>query len=549
MFRLMFFALALTFGAGDGLESSILYLSGASCIEELSEDELQRYESLSERPLDLNLASRSRLLSSGLFTPFQTASLLAYRDENGDVLSLNELALVDGFSAEFAAALKPFIVLTSSNAPGHRQDKRFRHSLTVGGSIRQATDTGESEEIEHTQRLRYQASIGERAEFFWTTRTTYSDQDWSLGTISAAYYGRRRLGKIVVGNYSARFGQGLASWSGFIMSSYSSIASFSRNGNGIAPTGSTSADNFGIASEWIFGNWNLSGGYSFSNGSAILNLARNGRNYSLGTTATLECASLHWRVSLPDLSIFGELCSTYLGKASGIAGVVWVPAYGRKYALQLRYYNPVHNKYSGIALGSESFIHVITLDAGIKLQEEAVATPDELWALTQFRGLAVLKPKIRLGAYTLSPQLRVSERYRPGDNAPLRSDLRADLMVEVQGWQLGGRYNVVWCKDFAWLAYIQTGRKTERYSISLRGGIFRVDNWDDRIYVYQQDAPGTFNVPAFYGRGWNLSLYAALHLNKCHSIWLRAETLHYPMNPTPKAGRWELKLQYRWKLT
>ena len=39
-------------------ESAMLYLSGASCIEELPQDELERYQSLSEHPLDLNLAGR-----------------------------------------------------------------------------------------------------------------------------------------------------------------------------------------------------------------------------------------------------------------------------------------------------------------------------------------------------------------------------------------------------------------------------------------------------------------------------------------------------------
>ena len=80
-----------------------------------------------------------------------------------------------------------------------------------------------------------------------------------------------------------------------------------------------------------------------------------------------------------------------------------------------------------------------------------------------------------------------------------------------------------------------------------RGGIFRIDEWNDRIYVYQQDAPGTFNVPAFYGRGWNLSLYAAVHLGRHHSIWLRLDCVQYPWNLTPKQGKLECRLQYRWR--
>ncbi|MCR5841156.1 MAG: hypothetical protein K6G86_03665, partial [Bacteroidales bacterium] len=47
-------------------QDALLFLTGASCIEELSEEEIQRYQSLAAHPLDLNRAPRSRLLSSGL---------------------------------------------------------------------------------------------------------------------------------------------------------------------------------------------------------------------------------------------------------------------------------------------------------------------------------------------------------------------------------------------------------------------------------------------------------------------------------------------------
>ena len=38
------------------------------------------------------------------------------------------------------------------------------------------------------------------------------------------------------------------------------------------------------------------------------------------------------------------------------------------------------------------------------------------------------------------------------------------------------------------------------------------DNWNDRIYCYERDAPGSFNIPAYYGRGWAASLVGRLKL-------------------------------------
>ena len=461
-------------------ESAMLYLSGASCFEELPQDELERYQSLSEHPLDLNLAGRARLVSTGLFSQYQAASLIDYRSRSGDILSFSELGLVDGFSPELAEALKPFVTLRTNSAPGTRRKLRISQSVTAGGSVRSGSL--------YTAKVKYAAELGDRAEFRWTSRTTYSEPEFRPGTFSAAYYGRRFLGKIVLGHFSARFGQGLALWSGFSMSGYSSAASFRKNGGGIAVTGSATPELLGVAADWNLGAFALTTAYSFSGRRIIGNLTWTSRNLTLGATVTESAASVDWRLSLPDVGIFGELCSDYSGRFRGAGGLIWIPEYGRKFALQARWHDAV-----------------------------------------------------------LSPKLRWSGRLRPSEEFPLRNDLRADLEAQWRGWTAAGRFNALWCENFGWLWYAQAGRRTEHFTLSVRGGIFRIDRWNDRIYVYQQDAPGNFNVPAFYGRGWNLSLYAAVHLGRHHSIWLRLECVQYPWNLTPKQGRLECRLQYRWR--
>lgn len=524
------FAAALAGPAGNSdFESAVLYLSGASCIEELDSGELERYEELAEHPLDLNLAGKSRLLSSGLFSRYQAASLVDYRSRSGDILSFTELGLVDGLSPEFAEALRPFVRLVSNDSPGSRERRLLKHSLTVGGSVR---DAGE-----HSAKIKYALEYGERAEFRWTSRTTYSEPEPTPGTFSAAYYGKRFLGKAVLGHFSARFGQGLAMWSGFSMSGYSSAASFRKNGSGLAVTGSATPGLLGAGAEWNLGRFTLTTAYSFSGRRIIGNLSWTSRRLTLGATATESAASLDWRIPLPDVSVFGELCSSYRGEFCGLGGLIWIPEYGRKFAAQLRWFDAAYKEYSGIALGWETFSVVCTADAAYRA--------DKLQA--QFKTLLQLKPELAAGEFLLAPKLRWSGRLRPSDEFPLRNDLRADIEAQWHGWALSGRFNALWCENFGWLWYAQAGRKTENFSLSLRGGIFRIDSWDDRIYVYQQDAPGNFNIPAFYGRGWNVSLYAALHLGRHHSIWLRAECVQYPWNLSEKKGKLEFKLQYRWR--
>ena len=65
---------------------AVLRITGASSEEDLDEQEVERYLRFLSHPLEINSASRSRLLSSGLLTRYQVASLEEYRSVYGDVL-------------------------------------------------------------------------------------------------------------------------------------------------------------------------------------------------------------------------------------------------------------------------------------------------------------------------------------------------------------------------------------------------------------------------------------------------------------------------------
>ena len=75
----------------------ILEFLGTSDPETVDPEEVERLSSYLSRPLPVNLVSLNRLRSSGLLTPYQAASLHDYRSRHGAVLSLTELASVDGF--------------------------------------------------------------------------------------------------------------------------------------------------------------------------------------------------------------------------------------------------------------------------------------------------------------------------------------------------------------------------------------------------------------------------------------------------------------------
>lgn len=68
--------------------------------------------------------------------------------------------------------------------------------------------------------------------------------------------------------------------------------------------------------------------------------------------------------------------------------------------------------------------------------------------------------------------------------------------------------------------------------------LFRIDNWDDRIYVYERDAPGNFSSTAYYGRGLGASLYL-----KYRSAYLVFRLLRHPWSD-PSKSETGLSLQY-----
>ena len=157
---------------------------------------------------------------------------------------------------------------------------------------------------------------------------------------------------------------------------------------------------------------------------------------------------------------------------------------------------------------------------------------------------------------------RITERYRPYEEyLKYRTGARIDVdwcgagisarygESEGEAWKARFRVEGLLCRSLAGLTYVEFGRKASGYSAYLRGTVFFVDNWDDRIYSYERDAPGSFNVPAYYGRGYSLSAVGGGRLrfgnkkNKTLKANFRVSTVRYPFMPEPKPARMEAKVQ------
>ena len=607
-------------GAVDGADSfrdAVLFLSGASSMEELSAEELERYEDLRRKPLDLNRCSRSRLLACGLFTPFQVASILEHRRQGGEILSLTELTLIEGFTSRKVDALRHFIVIRAEDGPIGAKKLRPELDLELRGAVSVPVPDSRSKD-RGEQRTGYGSklhlSLGQRAELSIVGRKSYDSGRFGPVSASAVYYGRRYLGKVVLGAFNARFGEGLTQWSGFSLSSLSSVASFRKSGSGLSPSASFSPGMTGMAADFNLRRFTLStaigcapealaklGLFTKASGStapgieALTDLSWTGRLIHAGVTATCEAAGVHFLGSLPNLSLFGETSLTYKGAFSAIAGTVWTPEYARKFALQLRWFDPsIKGKNSGAAFGFELPDWCFTLDARYRadtrkqkyrgflryskeiilparprapssvplpevnlpeaslpditsrpVTEQPAPVPE---ASAGSASVSVPEASVSVPARILTVSARLAANYAPGEAHPTRVELRSELAFTSGAWKFSTRLDGIYCASFAFHAFLEAGYLTPKLSSYLRLGGFLIDNWDDRIWVYERDAPGSFTVPAYYGRGVHCSLYCAWKPSRHHSLYLRTSLVSYPGNSTPKNGKFEFKLQYRLRI-
>lgn len=492
------------------------YLSGAGSEEEIPQEWIQELERVSRVRVN-----SPQLRPGPLLSAYQVASILDYRERAGDILSFEELMLVDGFDRAAVDALKPFLILDRGAA---------------------ADTSG----VQGTALVRYASGgVGGKVKAQW--RQVRAGGAWRgrEGTFYGEYTLRRA--RFVLGDYKLRFGQGLLLWDGFSMSSLSTVDAFVQRATGVSPVWSFSTAEVkrGGAAEWISGPWQavafaaLGGSWL---GTAGVQGSWLGRWGQLG-------AAVIWQDGKPAVSLQGFVNHKGLsaawegawksGSLAGKAALRWRMADALDLAFQARAipsrfsgkkqgeyglaagmawssgrWVPLHGK-SGF--GSSVVAHQLSLTADASL----LPLPGEDPRRLQVRVYGIWQ-------WQLSPlwalELRLTERYRSYE--PSHTSLRADLRLGSGPWLSvlrleavhSGRWgNVVQAvvveqgnetnSNWGALGYLEGGYKGESLSAYLRLTGFSVSDWAARIYCYERDAPGTFSVPAYSGRGIAVSAY------------------------------------------
>lgn len=570
------------FAQTDGHFDPVLTFLGISSPEEADVYDVERLTDFLDKPLKINMASDSHIIASSLFTRYQTASLKDYLSRHGDVLSLTELATVDGFGEDFVSRLSPFISLESSSPPGERHsDIKY---ISNEWALRCAVRTGN----QMSYGGKYRLSFDDSAIMTLSVSSSYDSwpQPSAVRGSLALKVGRAN---VIFGDFNARFGQGLVIWNAMSVGGLSSPAALSRRPTGLSqPWSFTGSSSFtGAAVEVPAGRvictfmLDASKALKFEAESFPLTAAadvswyrNNGQlSFTSATSVTLpdsageksfEYASIAFsqRWSLSGVDLFSELALDYLSLSPALmCGISMKLAEKLTSAAMLRYY---HQSYSvssssgprsGTATSNE---HGVTIAGEYKSYDkllgvfsiDAACFPeprsrDEEWS-HQIKAATDWK-------WTISPEfeidVKVAERIRSWGHR-FKTESKVGVVYKKGIYTNILRLHTARCDGTGLLGYLETGISGDIIKTFLRFGLFCIDDWDDRIYVYERDAPGTFNVPAYYGRGLWTALTGSWRFARWGRLYLRASYIAYPFMAVEKQkpGRAELRFQIQFDL-
>ncbi len=555
------------------INDPILKFMGTDSAEELDPYDVERLEDYLSSPLDINRASESRLRESGLFTPYQIASLTDYRARHGDIMSLTEFAAVDGFGHEFISRLSPFIDIGSNRLPSQSAGRAVRNEISVRTALKYGSTA--------TYGMKYRMTAGERISGGLSLSRTSDSKSAHPDAYSGHIAYHFRKGKLVAGDFNARFGQGLALWNGLSFSGLASASTFLKRPSGISASSSFTGSYAmrGLAGDFSLGRVRIS---------ALTAFMKSGTGLSVLPAANVSYLFRHGQVSLthyadfsgpsvriPDMKTSAEAAfcisgfdifaeATYDWISTSIAALAGFTAPAGEYvrlAAMLRYYPPDFNPARSAAARSTtkcSNEHALSLAADlgtVYTRHSGRLSADLAYSPVPKSSDAVMK-SVQLKAqaewaFNISPEfrtdLKVSERVRTWGE-PFRTDVRADLSYTGRIFLMNLRINLLQCLKTGVLSYIEGGCDTDNLKIYLRSGIFLIDNWEDRIYSYERDAPGSFNVPAYSGRG----VWGAVSMNWKFARWgrmyIRAAATAFPFMKEKKPGRAELKIHFVFRI-
>ena len=547
---------------------AMMKIAGVSDPEEMDSEEVEHLSHYLHNPMHINGSSISDLQDCGLFSAYQAASLVDYRSRHGDIRSFMELAAIDGFGTGFVEAIWSFVSLdVPDGTKWETRGGHVRHDLAARAGGR----SGE----EYMYGVKYRVDAGKFRVSVSGSRS-YSSKEPYLSYLSGNVSWMHRFGRVVAGDFNARFGQGLCLWNTAVIGGLTSPSAFMKKPSGVSPTYSFTGSSAltGVAGEISVGKWkgslmlampgikNTRSKPDKVSVMPVFNLMRTGRYGHVSLTHLMsfsDCFSADYRipqmktsvdasVCIRGVNLFGESAYDWVnGVLAAVCGTDMMVSEKVRVAALVRYCpaKGFSNEH-GLAASAEMNLKKLSgnISADVCHYPESKAADDPRSIQMKVQSNLDYRPND-----ILELKFRVSERFRTWGQK-FRTDCRAESLITLPPLHGALRLNVLKCVSLGYLGYLEVGYRKGSVTSYLRAGIFVVDDWNDRIYVYERDAPGSFNVPALYGRGYWLAFNASWHPVRWCRLYMRMAWTDYPFmsNEKRKPGRAELKFHAVFRL-
>lgn len=264
-----------------------------SVAEELAADDsdpeaavtyIERLYELAENPVKINSAGENEISRLFFLSDFQAKALADYAHSSGRIISVYELVTIPGFDKETAEMMIPFITLDSKTTV-NSDSVHWRNTSITNLSIRSGNDDTTSLGSPWKILTKYKFTAGgfsggftvekDPGEKFFSANPPLPD----FLSANLTYNGSGLIRRLIVGDYSARFGQGTNINTGIRTGLSLTAPGYMSASDEIKPYTSTDENNFfrGVAAEFSYENLGLTLFYS--------------KNYSDATLGSLSGSS------------------------------------------------------------------------------------------------------------------------------------------------------------------------------------------------------------------------------------------------------------------
>ena len=169
---------------------------------------------LQEDPVRINDADENEISHLFFLTGFQVKALCDYARNQGPVASIYEIANIPGFNRALAQKLEPFISF-EKGFPERNDSVRLRQNLLINYTLKSSDIKDHGPGPPWKMLTRYGLKAGKISTGFITEKDAGEKiisgspplPDFISGYVS--YRGNRKIRELIIGDFNARFGQGL----------------------------------------------------------------------------------------------------------------------------------------------------------------------------------------------------------------------------------------------------------------------------------------------------------------------------------------------------